>query len=177
MSTLADNMKVVRKALNCNQTAMAQVLGTGFRTYVRYEAGERDAPASLLVKLAHLGNISLDQLLTTRLTRADIRIEKEPIDSESPPTVLSGSLEEGRILLKGHLDDWLITTNPDESNLLRQFRTLSGSDKKKCLTRLEQALAVPPSENKSSLSGKSAKKKHAARIRKIARSVKKTTLR
>ena len=44
MTILSNNLKVIRKNLNCTQTSLAEVLEIGFRTYVRYEAGERDAP-------------------------------------------------------------------------------------------------------------------------------------
>ena len=64
MSILSKNVKLIRRELRCTQSAMAEILRIGFRTYVRYEAGERDAPVSVLIKLAHLGNISLEQLLT-----------------------------------------------------------------------------------------------------------------
>ncbi len=40
--------------------ALSEALEIGFRTYVRYEAGERNAP--VMVKLAKLGNVSLDRL-------------------------------------------------------------------------------------------------------------------
>ena len=44
---------------------------------MRYEAGERDAPVSVLIKIARLGNISLEQLLTTAIEPNDIApIEK-----------------------------------------------------------------------------------------------------
>ena len=75
MTTLSENMKTIRKSLNCTQMAIAKVLDIGFRTYVRYEAGERDAPVAVLVKFARLGSISLDRLLTTKL---------EPLDLEMP---------------------------------------------------------------------------------------------
>lgn len=176
MSVVARNIKLIRKALNCNQTAMAQILGTGFRTYVRYEAGERDVPASLLVKLAHLGNISLDQLLTTELTPTDIQLQNPENKPRELPVVLSGSIEEGRILLKGHLEDILISTSSEENRLLDHFRKMSTGDRKKCLKKLEQSLQTLSGET-SPVPTKSAKKKRAARIKKVARSVKKTTLR
>ena len=72
MSALSQNMKLIRKRLNCTQTAFSQILGIGFRTYVRYESGERDVPAVVLGKLANLGNVSLDRLLTTRLDEKEL---------------------------------------------------------------------------------------------------------
>ena len=64
MSTLAKNLKTIRRELGCTQSVMSKILKVGFRTFVRYEAGQRDAPVSVLIKIAHLGNISLEQLLT-----------------------------------------------------------------------------------------------------------------
>ena len=72
MSVLAKNLKTVRKELGCTQSVMSEILRVGFRTFVRYEAGERDAPVSVLVKIARLGNISLEQLLTTTIEPNDI---------------------------------------------------------------------------------------------------------
>ena len=67
-------MKTIRKGLSCTQMAIAKVLDIGFRTYVRYEAGERDAPVAVLVKFARLGSISLDRLLTTKLEPSDLEM-------------------------------------------------------------------------------------------------------
>ena len=72
MSVLAKNLKTIRKELGCTQSVMSEILKVGFRTFVRYEAGERDAPVSVLVKIARLGNISLEQLLTTAIEPNDI---------------------------------------------------------------------------------------------------------
>ena len=69
MSVLAKNIKTIRKELWCTQSVLADILKVGFRTYVRYEAGERDAPVNVLVKMAKLGNISLEQLLTSEINK------------------------------------------------------------------------------------------------------------
>ena len=73
MIVLAENMRTIRKSLKCTQMALAQVLDIGFRTYVRYESGERDAPVSVMIKLSRLGNISLDRLLTTRISNEELK--------------------------------------------------------------------------------------------------------
>jgi len=67
MSILSKNLKTIRKELRCTQSVMSEILKVGFRTYVRYEAGEGDAPVSVLVKIAKLGNLSLEQLLTVQV--------------------------------------------------------------------------------------------------------------
>jgi len=67
MTLLAQNLKIIKKKLNHTQITLARLIDVGFRTYVRYEVGERDAPVNVLIKMAKLGNISLDQLLSTAL--------------------------------------------------------------------------------------------------------------
>ena len=67
MTVLSDNLKTIRKKLNYTQVALSEILGFGFRSYVRYEAGERDAPISVLVKLARFGKVSLDRFLTKKI--------------------------------------------------------------------------------------------------------------
>ena len=100
--------------------AISEVLDIGFRTYIRYEAGERDAPVAVLVKLARLGNISLDRLLTTTLTPEGLKIP----DTETTPTnpkkmeVIGGGLEDGRVIFTGLKNDHLITTDELEKKLL-----------------------------------------------------------
>ena len=55
MLGLAENLKMIQKELNCAQSTIAEVLKVGFRTYLRYEAGERDALISILIKITRLG--------------------------------------------------------------------------------------------------------------------------
>ena len=40
MSILAKNLKRIRKELGCTQSVLSGILKVGFRTFVRYEAGE-----------------------------------------------------------------------------------------------------------------------------------------
>lgn len=116
MTVLSHNMKLIRKKLNCTQTVFSQILEIGFRTYVRYESGERDVPAVVLVKISNLGNISLDRLLTTRLDETELNQPDDLTPPEIPESlaIVGGSLQEGRIMLKGYRDDFLITLNPGE---------------------------------------------------------------
>ena len=89
MSILAQNLKTIRKELRCTQSVMGDILKVGFRTYVRYEAGERDAPVSILVKIARLGSISLERLLTTEITRNDIVAARTLAKEQKVPDVKS----------------------------------------------------------------------------------------
>ena len=120
MTVLSNNLKTIRKKLNYTQIALSEVLNIGFRTYVRYEAGERDAPISVLVKLARLGNVSLDRLLTKIILSEDLKTpDKEKLPtSKAPLEVISGGLEEGRLMFKGLLIDHLISKNKEEKKLL-----------------------------------------------------------
>ena len=122
MTILSENLRTIRKKLNCTQMALSEVLEIGFRTYVRYEAGERDAPVSVMVKLAKLGKVSLDRLLTTEILLEDL----DTPDQEKPqPTmrnaeVIGGAIEEGRLMFKGLLNDNLVTNNKEEQKLLKK---------------------------------------------------------
>jgi len=161
---------------------MSEVLDIGFRTYVRYEAGERDAPVSVLVKIARLGNLSLDRLLTTPLTLEDL---KTP-DAGKPPTtsqqmeVVGGGFEEGRIMFKGLMNDHLITTNKSERDLLIEYRKLNCLDKEKYVVDAEWILNNPKifGLKKPPLTfHKKHKAKNTQRLIQMAKSIKKVTLR
>jgi len=54
------------------------LIDVGFRTYVRYEVGERHAPVNVVIKMAKLENISLDQLLSTALRAARRYYQNHP---------------------------------------------------------------------------------------------------
>ncbi len=131
MTLLSENLRTIRKHHKCTQMAMAQVLGIGFRTYVRYEGGERDAPSSTLVQIAQLGSISLDRLLTTCLTAKDFEFP----DTQTPPKVvkdpkiIGGSLSAGRLSLVGLREDIYICLDDKESEVLKKFRELPAQEK------------------------------------------------
>ena len=139
MTVLSENLKIIRKKLDCTQIALSEVLEIGFRTYVRYEAGERDAPVSVLVKLARLASVSLDQLLTTKINIEDLQTPDThpPLDSNDPIEVIGGGLEEGRLMFKGLLCDHLISTNKEEQKLLTLFRKMSVDNQQKFLLDAE----------------------------------------
>ena len=142
MTILSKNLKTIRKNLSCTQMAIAKVLDIGFRTYVRYEAGERDAPVSILVKFARLGNLSLDRLLTTEITPDDFKIPDEvnPPATAAKLVVIGGSLEEGRLMFKGIRQDFLVCTQPQEKNLIELFRKVDRTTKEKVLLESEWLL-------------------------------------
>jgi len=133
MTLLSENLRTIRKYHQCTQMVMAQVLGIGFRSYVRYEGGERDAPPSILIQIAKLGSISLDRLLSTHLKAEDLDFP----DLEIPPPVLKqpkiigGSLSAGRLNLIGFRKDIYLCRNDKELEALNKFRELSKSEKEK----------------------------------------------
>jgi len=182
MTVLAENLKIIRKNLKCTQMAISDVLGIGFRTYVRYEAGERDAPVAVLVKMAKLGNITLDRLLTAKVTSEDLN---QP-DSDSMPIkadnleVVGGSLKEGRLMFKGIKDDFYVSTSANEKKLLNHFRRLAPSVRKKCISDLEENVqknnSRRPLTGKKKVSKKVLKAKNAKKLKKVAKTIKKITL-
>ena len=135
MTVLSENLKIIRKKLNYTQIALSEVLEIGFRTYVRYEAGERDAPISVIAKLARLGNVSIDRLLTKKILSEDLKTpDKEKLPtSKTPLEIISGGLEEGRLMFKGLLVDHLISTNEEERKLLTLFRKMNATNREKFL--------------------------------------------
>lgn len=182
MTVLSKNLRTIRKNLNCTQMALSEVLDIGFRTYVRYEAGERDAPVAILVKLARLGNVSLDRLLTTPLTPADLKIHDVGKTPSTPRKmeVIGGGLEEGRIMFKGLLGDHLISTDKNERNLLTQYRKLNRIGRDKCLLDAEWILNNPRAFRRKKaprISRKAQKAKNAQKLRQMAKSIKKITRR
>ena len=183
MTILSENLKTIRKKLKCTQGALSEVLGIGFRTYVRYEAGERDAPVSLLVKLARLGELSLDRLLTTKVLLEELQTPDRKIlpNSKVPPEVICGNLEEGRLMFKGQLGDHLISTKKGEQKLLMLFRELNTSSQKKFLLDAEWTYT----NNRNSLRYRKPKKIlrkeekaiTAIKLEKLIKSIKKMTVR
>lgn len=180
MTVLSENMRTIRRSLKCTQMAFAQILDIGFRTYVRYESGERDAPVAVLIKLARLANISLDRLLTTRVSLQELT---QP-DSEVPPVkadnieVVGGSLNEGRLMFKGIKEDFYITATTNEKKLLNHFRRLTPRSKEKCLKEVQDWAL---SRKRSANSGKRTPKKvmkaqNTQKLKKMAKSIKKITV-
>jgi hypothetical protein len=163
--------------------AIAKVLDIGFRTYVRYEAGERDAPVSILVKFARLGNLSLDRLLTTGITLDDLKIA----DEDNPPAtsakldVIGGSLEEGRIMFKGIKQDFLVCTRSQEKNLIEQFRKVDRATKEKFLVEAEwllkkQRQRMQKTRIKKAIPRSLLKEKNVAILKKVTKTIKKITV-
>lgn len=181
MTILSENLKTIRKSLNCTQMALSEVLDIGFRTYVRYEAGERDAPVAVLVKLGKLGSISLDRLLTTKITPEDLANPDldAPSAKSSKLEVIGGSLERGRVVFKGLRDDFFITTDNSEKKLLSTFRKMDPLKKDKCLLEIEWLLKNSKKSKKMGkrkVSKKQFQVKNTSALKKIAGTIQKITL-
>jgi transcriptional regulator with XRE-family HTH domain len=138
MSILAQNIKTIRRELRCTQSAMSDILKVGFRTYVRYEAGERDAPVAILVKMARLGNMSLDNLLTRKIDQLSIL----PMDTETlnlvPPEVKSVSFQSGAIVFKKSAREGLLALDDAEKKAVSAFRRMPKALKTAFLKGLEK---------------------------------------
>tara|TARA_B100001123_G_scaffold395515_1_gene477118 strand:- start:208 stop:666 length:459 start_codon:yes stop_codon:yes gene_type:complete len=140
MSILAKNLKTIRKELGCTQSVMSKILKVGFRTFVRYEAGERDAPVSVLIKIAHLGNISLEQLLTTGIDPNDIKpLEKISKESKSVQ-IESIDFKVGYVTFKSPVHQEMMTINDAEKRLLILFRKMPTHLKKDFIDSMTQTV-------------------------------------
>ena len=142
MSILAQNMKIIRRELRCTQSAMSDILKVGFRTYVRYEAGERDAPAAVLVKMARLGNISLEHLLTQKIDSLAIL----PMDTETlnltPPEIKSVNFQTGQISFKKISKEGVLALDEAEKKAISAYRRMPQSLKTVFLKDLEKNYKV-----------------------------------
>ncbi len=149
MSVLAQNIRTIRRELKCTQSAMSDILKVGFRTYVRYEAGERDAPVAILVKLARLGNLSLEQLLTQEISGDHIC----PIEGDSlnvvPPQVKSANFRTGHIVFRKPSRESLLTIDESEKKVLSLFRKMSSEEQTRCLKTIESHFKPSGSSSKS----------------------------
>lgn len=138
MSILAKNLKAIRKELGCTQSVMSEILKVGFRTFVRYEAGARDAPVSVLVKIARLGNISLEQLLTSEVGKNDVAPLQKLNKSVSSTEVGAINFKEGSVVFNNPFREEIITLNDDERKILTLFRKMGPHMQKECLANLGQ---------------------------------------
>jgi transcriptional regulator with XRE-family HTH domain len=159
MSILAKNLKTIRKELRCTQSMMSEILQVGFRTYVRYEAGERDAPVSVLVKIAKLGNLSLEQLLTVAVGKSFISPVKTLTKSSVPPEVRMAHFGTGQINFKNPAKQELLTINNSERKLLSIFRKMDAGLQKECLGSIGKSMNKTAKKPKAGVKKSASKKK------------------
>ena len=158
MSGLAKNIRLIRKELRCTQSVMAGILKIGFRTYVRYEAGERDAPVSVLVKLARLGNISLERLLTSEIESHDISLVPAISKGGSPPETKVVNFRKGEIEFKKAARQELMTIDPSERRMLTLFRKMDRDLRKVCLENIQKTINGDSSAPSRSLGSRTERK-------------------
>ncbi len=150
MSILAKNLKKIRKELGCTQSVMAEILKVGFRTFVRYEAGERDAPVAVLVKIARMGNISLEQLLTSEIDKNDV-VPLQKLNKDTSATEVSVvDFKEGFVEFNNPSRQEIITLNDSERKILTLFRKMSSNSQKNCLSNLGDIAALGKTPYQSS---------------------------
>ena len=136
MPILAKNLKTTRKELGCTQSVMSEILKIGFRTFVRYEAGSRDVPVSVLVKVARLGNISLEKLLTSEIDKNDIAPLQKVNKSLSSTEVSVVNFKKGSVIFNNPSRQEFITLDGNERKILTLFRKMGSHMQKDCLTSL-----------------------------------------
>ena len=67
LTMLRINLRNLREKKGYTQTRMAKLLGIGRSTYISYEKGKSEPSASVLLKIAHYHEVSVDGLLTKDL--------------------------------------------------------------------------------------------------------------
>lgn len=128
---------------------MAQALGIGFRTYVRYESGERDAPAGTLVLIAKIGNVSLQNLLTRPLENHDIVPGRATASKVPVPVVKSLSLQEGTITFQKLSGKKRVALDESERKLLAGFRKLGIEGQQEFLRSIKKEFKWAGSKGRS----------------------------
>ena len=63
MTKLPERLLALRKERNMSQKSLIQEMGFALNTYVRYERGEREPTASVLVQMADFYGVTLDYLV------------------------------------------------------------------------------------------------------------------
>ena len=62
MSAFSENLLALRKERNLNQEEAAAACGIAYRSYRRYETGEREPTLSVLLALSRFSGVTLDEL-------------------------------------------------------------------------------------------------------------------
>ena len=63
MTKLPERLLALRQEQNLSQKSLVKEMGAALNTYVRYERGEREPTASVLVQIADYYGVSLDYLV------------------------------------------------------------------------------------------------------------------
>ena len=76
MASLSENIVRLRKEKNVTQEEAAKGSGIVLRSYIRYEKGEREPVASVLVRIANYYDLTTDYLLGRTDQRNDGNLPK-----------------------------------------------------------------------------------------------------
>ena len=63
MTKLPERLLALRQERDLSQKSLVKEMGIALNTYVRYERGEREPTASVLVQIADFYDVSLDYLV------------------------------------------------------------------------------------------------------------------
>tara|TARA_B100000686_G_C16704023_1_gene925141 strand:- start:413 stop:934 length:522 start_codon:yes stop_codon:yes gene_type:complete len=121
---------------------MAEILNIGFRTFVRYEVGERAIPVSILIKTARMGNVSLEELMTLRLSITDVNMVKVLPSKESKIIVRKCDFKKGQIFFCKPFVSKLISRDDSEKKILRLFRQMNTDIQQDSLFKLESMIKL-----------------------------------
>ena len=163
MSQLSENLKVIRNHLKLTQSEFSKTLAIGFRTYVRYEMGEREAPIPALVKASKLINASLDDLILSPLIINEFNgLTKK--NSNKLPAVVKQTAS-----FLGLENEQLITSKKDEKNLLSIYRKMDSQTREKCLQ--EMNLLIKSSTFIQNKGGNLSKNQNTKKVAKLKKSL------
>lgn len=70
MTELSERLRSLREERNLSQKSLVHEMGLALNTYVRYERGEREPVASVLVRMADFYGVTLDYLVGRSEERA-----------------------------------------------------------------------------------------------------------
>ncbi len=171
MSQLSENLKLIRSHLKLTQCEFSKILEIGFRTYVRYEIGEREPPIPVLVKIKKMLKISLDDLILSSLhnngfidqTRESSRRENIKNSAKSPHIAnqsagFPGSSPEQTIALK-----------KDEKNFFNLYKKMDVPTREKCLLEMQSLIKNSiHSKNRSVDLSENSKTKKVAKLKKAS---------
>lgn len=72
MNNFSNNLKHYRETFEFTQKTLADKLGITIRAYQRYEAGEREPKLDVLIDIADVFHISLDELVGRKLSQSSL---------------------------------------------------------------------------------------------------------
>lgn len=109
---LTRNLHQYREAHNYTQEKVSKYLNITRQAYSNYETGKRDPDVDLLIKLAELYGVTLNQLITDSYSASFIREHR-------PPYITATEPESNATLF----------LTKDEAELIMKYRTASDEDR------------------------------------------------